>query len=188
MYDKINIQNKFHAQKELCMKNINYISRRKALSTFAMLTSSVLLGGCSLTSGFVDSEAHYAAGVSPHAINVVKTVKSQLGVRYTLGGTKPSTGFDCSGLIWWAYKKHGVSIPRVTKDQAYAGSIAPLNRLQPGDILVFASSQAPNSLHTALYIGQDTFIHAPNSKSRVREDSLTNKYWRDNLALARRIV
>ncbi len=120
--------------------------------------------------------------------DVVKTAQSQLGTRYVLGGASPSSGFDCSGLIYWAYKQHNISIPRITKDQAYAGKGVSTNSLQPGDILVFEQSSAPNKLHTGLYVGNDQFIHSPNSKSKVRIDSVTSSYWQKSLLVARRVV
>ncbi len=178
-------------------------TRRNALSLLALASSSVLLSGCAVGEAAYSflqpvkgqRVSHASSPVVQNILygsdkgkSVVNTARSQLGVRYTLGGTSPSTGFDCSGLIWWAYKEHGITIPRVTKDQAYSGKPAPTSNLQAGDILVFASSAAPNNLHTALYIGNKKFIHSPNSRSKVRENSLNESYWRDTLALARRII
>ncbi len=167
----------------------NRITRRNALSLIALTTSFALLEGCAPTTStsYIPNQNNIAHN-DVFGRQVVKTVRSQLGVRYVLGGSSPQKGFDCSGLLWWAYKQHGVSIPRITKDQAYGGNFAPLDDLKLGDILVFAQSSAPNSLHTAMYIGNNKFIHSPNSRSRVREDSLTNTYWASNLALARRFV
>ncbi len=173
-----------------------HFSRRSALNILAISCSALLLNGCtslfSLLSPVKGNTTVYnsnsSAPTSAYGQKVVKTASSQLGVKYVLGGTSPSTGFDCSGLIYWAYKEHGIKVPRVTKDQAYAGIPAPMNKLEAGDILVFASSSAPNNLHTALYIGNQKFIHSPNSRSKVRENSLTESYWGTHLALARRIV
>ncbi len=120
--------------------------------------------------------------------DVVRTAQSQLGTKYVLGGSSPSAGFDCSGLIYWAYKQHEISVPRITKDQAYAGKGVSTKSLQPGDILVFEQSSAPNKLHTGLYIGNDQFIHSPNSKSKVRIDSVSSSYWQKSLLVARRVV
>ncbi len=165
-----------------------FMTRRKALSIIALTTSVALLEGCATTSTTYVPEKVVVKNNDVFGRQVVQTVKSQLGVRYVLGGSSPQKGFDCSGLLWWAYKQHGIAIPRTTKDQAYAGEFAPLDDLRHGDILVFAQSSAPNSLHTGIYIGENKFIHSPNSRSRVREDSLSNTYWASNLAIARRFV
>ncbi len=122
------------------------------------------------------------------ANDVIRTVQSQLGVKYVLGGASPSTGFDCSGLLHWAYKQNGIDIPRITTDQAYAGKPVSLKQIQPGDILVFSQDSAPNKLHTGIYVGDSKFIHSPNSKSVVREESITVAYWQQSLVLARRIL
>ncbi len=166
-----------------------HMTRRNALSIIALTTSFALLEGCAptTTTTFIPKQENIAHN-NMFGRQLVETVKSQLGVRYVLGGSSPQRGFDCSGLLWWAYQQHGVKIPRITKDQAYGGSFAPLDDLKMGDVLVFAQSSAPNSLHTGMYIGENKFIHSPNSRSRVREDSLTNKYWASNLAIARRFV
>ncbi len=170
------------------MQDRKLLSRRNMLSLLTYSCAATLLSGCSLGSIAINSFAPAQGTSGGGAPHIVRTAQSQLGTRYTLGGESPSSGFDCSGLIWWAYDQHGITVPRVTKDQAYAGRAAPLNSLAAGDILVFASSSAPNSLHTAIYVDNGTFIHSPNSRSHVREDSLSNTYWQEHLAIARRIV
>ncbi len=119
---------------------------------------------------------------------VVRTASTQLGRPYRSGGESPSKGFDCSGLIYWSFLQNGVKVPRVTTDQARAGRPVPRNRLQPGDIIVFRAPSGPNGLHTGLYAGQGKFIHSPNSRSKVRVDSLTTPYWTKTFLTARRIV
>lgn len=120
--------------------------------------------------------------------SIVRTAASQIGKPYKLGGTSPSTGFDCSGLIHWAYKQNGIEVPRITVTQAKAGKQAPKNSLRPGDILVFRSGSSPNGLHTGVYIGKNKFIHAPNSRSRVKIEELKGSYWGKQFIQARRII
>ena len=117
------------------------------------------------------------------AQQVVATVRKQVGVRYRYGGSTPR-GFDCSGLIWWGYRQHGVNIPRVTSGQAAAGRGVPVTAARAGDILVFKTS---SGLHTGLYAGNDVFIHAPSSGKRVRAESLKSTYWKTRLTAVRRI-
>ncbi len=115
---------------------------------------------------------------------VVRTAQTQLGKFYRYGGTSPRTGFDCSGLIWWAYRQHGLKVPRLAADQAKAGSAVSRSALRPGDILVF---RTPNP-HTALYVGGGKFIHSPSSGKRVRHDEMKNPYWSKRLVRIRRVV
>ena len=79
-------------------------------------------------------------------------------------------------------------MPRVTSSQAKVGTKVAINRLQPGDIVVFRTKNAPNGLHTGIYVGSGRFIHSPNSRSRVRVDDLSpSSYWRKRLVMGRRL-
>ena len=120
---------------------------------------------------------------STKANQVVATIRKQIGVRYSYGGSTPR-GFDCSGLIWWGYRQHGVNVPRVAADQAAVGRGVSVASARAGDILVFRTSAG---LHTGLYAGNGVFIHAPSSGKRVREESLASAYWRPRLTAVRRV-
>lgn len=125
---------------------------------------------------------------SAKASQVVKTAYSQMGKKYRLGGDSPRKGFDCSGLIWWAYKKHGITVPRITTDQARAGSSIPKSRAAPGDIVVFRTSSAPRGLHTGIYAGGNSFIHSPRRGEKVRMESMEVPYWKNKLTSVRRVI
>lgn len=116
---------------------------------------------------------------------VCRTVRGQVGTRYKYGGTSPKTGFDCSGLLVWAYKQHGVSIPRTAKAQSGAGKGVQRSKLAPGDIVVF---KIKSGYHTGMYTGNNRFIHSPSSGSTVREDRLDNSYWKKVYVGARRVI
>ena len=122
------------------------------------------------------------------AQRVVKTAYSQMGKKYRLGGASPSKGFDCSGLVYWVYRKNGVKVPRVTVDQARAGRAVSRSQLRPGDIVVFRTGRSPRGLHTGIYAGDGAFIHSPRAGQRVRMESLNIKYWKSKLITARRII
>jgi cell wall-associated NlpC family hydrolase len=142
----------------------------------------VALNGCGITR----SAPHGKSGeeLAPaRASQVAATVRKQIGARYRYGGSTPR-GFDCSGLIWWGYKQHGVNVPRLAADQAGAGRGVPVAAARAGDILVF---KTPAGLHTGLYAGNGAFIHAPSSGKRVREESLKSAYWRPRLMAVRRV-
>lgn len=144
--------------------------------------SAALLTGC----GSVQRLSNNDAPVS--AQKAVRAAYSQMGKKYRPGGASPQKGFDCSGLIWWAYKQVGMNIPRLTVDQAKTGSAVSSSTALPGDIVVFRTGRNPQGLHTGLYAGGDTFIHSPRSGERVRMESITVPYWRDKLLTVRRVV
>ena len=116
---------------------------------------------------------------------VVDTAMKLQGVAYRWAGTSPETGFDCSGLVYYVYKQHGVTLNRVAQSMAYNGTEVDLNALQPGDILLFGSS-VYNIWHAGIYIGNGQFIHAPHSGAVVSTQSIAGTYGM-RLVAARRI-
>ena len=151
------------------------------------LCASLLLAGCGSKVVTPSSPTAPVARkqVVTKGTQVARTAMSQLGARYRLGGTTPR-GFDCSGLIWWAYRQHGINVPRLTEDQATAGFA--VKTAKPGDILVFLTKRGRSGLHTALYTGDGNFVHSPNSGKQVRMDNLGQDYWKNRLIRIRRIV
>ncbi|MEO8479197.1 MAG: C40 family peptidase [Gemmatimonadota bacterium] len=124
---------------------------------------------------------------------VVSTALEEMGQPYVWGGTGDgSGGFDCSGLIYYAYGQHGIRIPRTSASQAGAG--IPIRRdideLLPGDILTFAVDGDKIS-HVGLYVGEGRFIHSAAkgvSISRLAEDDPTGRYWLRRWVGVRRVV
>ncbi len=96
---------------------------------------------------------------------VVTEARKYLGVPYVWGGTDPARGLDCSGLIQHVYQKFGIDLPRVSYQQARAGTAVPsLAQAQPGDILAFGHPVH----HVGIYIGDDKMIEAPRPGKDVR--------------------
>jgi cell wall-associated NlpC family hydrolase len=127
------------------------------------------------------------------AYDIVDTAVSVMGEPYRWGGTSTDEGFDCSGLIWYAYDAFGVSVPRVSHQQAQAGRPVPreLAALEPGDILLFANGGEGVS-HVGLFIGNRRFIHATTSGGvKVSELETTdsyNRWWMERWVGARRVL
>jgi cell wall-associated NlpC family hydrolase len=125
--------------------------------------------------------------------NVVGTALEEMGQPYVWGGTGDgSGGFDCSGLIYYAYGRHGVRIPRTSQGQAGAGIAIrrDLDALLPGDILTFAEDGGQVS-HVGLYVGEGRFIHSASSGvrlSRLAEDDPNGRYWLRRWVGVRRVV
>lgn len=118
---------------------------------------------------------------------VVDTALAAIGTPYEWGGTS-SNGFDCSGLIQYAYGRFGISLPRVSHQQMRVGtSVSPVpSRLSAGDVLGFSESRRGRPTHVGLYIGGGDFIHS--GSDGVRISSLDNPYWIQSLVAVRRIV
>ena len=115
---------------------------------------------------------------------LVEEAKKHLGKKYVWGATGPNT-FDCSGLTQYCHKKLGISIPRTSLELSRSGKLIAKSNLQVGDLIFWKTTSAPVG-HVGMYIGNNQFIHAPNSKSVVKIDSLNNSYYASKYVNARR--
>lgn len=107
--------------------------------------------------------------------SVIDLARNFLGTPYVWGGTNPG-GFDCSGLIQYVYGKMGISLPRVSADQARSGKTISLNDLQPGDLVAWDNSSRNNGAdHIAIYIGGGKIIEAPRPGSSVQVSSIYDR-------------
>ncbi len=97
----------------------------------------------------------------------VQAAISQLGVPYSFGGEDPGRGFDCSGLVQWAWGRAGVTIPRTTESQWPDLPHVPLSALEPGDLLFYYNLDGDDAVdHVVMYVGSgpygtQTIIQAP---------------------------
>lgn len=106
------------------------------------------------------------------ANKVIKLAESKLGCKYVWGAKGPNT-FDCSGLVYWCYKQVGINIPTWTGGYmpSYSKYKVNLKDIQPGDVL-WRDDGSGNG-HAGLYIGNDTFIHAPQTGDVVKKSSVS---------------
>lgn len=126
------------------------------------------------------------------AAGVVETALAALGAPYRWGGSAEN-GFDCSGLIQYAYAQYGVSLPRTGREQATRGDPVPreLSALVPGDILVFSATPGGGVSHVGLYAGDGLFIHSASDGVRLsalRSDDPDGHYWVPRWVGARRLL
>jgi cell wall-associated NlpC family hydrolase len=105
-----------------------------------------------------------------------------LGVPYRWGGASPEGGFDCSGLVHWAYANLGVELPHSSYALYDLGSRVPRGNLQPGDLLFFSGLG-----HMGLYLGGGRMVHAPQSGRHVEIVTLGDSHYGERLVGARRV-
>ncbi len=130
-------------------------------------------------------------GGSVLAAGVVQSAMDVMGSPYVWGGTD-ANGFDCSGLVQYAYGLNGVSLPRTSRDQAASGTEVGRDpdALLPGDILTFAEGGS-RITHVGLYVGDGRFIHSSSRGvrvSRLRPDDPDGGYWWRRWQGARRVL
>jgi cell wall-associated NlpC family hydrolase len=128
-----------------------------------------------------------APGAGSKAMAALEEAKKHMGTPYQWGGSTPQTGFDCSGLVQWAYAQAGIQIPRVTDQQILAegGTEVARDALKPGD-LVFFRNESGYVYHVGMSLGGDEFIHAPRTGDVVKVASLDEPYFAQNYTGARR--
>ncbi len=108
------------------------------------------------------------AAIRSRAAGAIAAARSVLGTPYRWAGSSPSTGFDCSGLLSWAWAQVGVSLPRTSRGM-YAGTQRiSASQLQPGDLVFYGSPVH----HVGIYVGGNTMVHAPRTGDHVRMASI----------------
>ncbi len=153
------------------------------ISILFLLVISALFYGC----GSSDYAEHKQIK-SPDKVSgwdILHTAKGQLGLKYRFGGVSPKTGFDCSGFVMWVHRASGIHIAREAPDQFKRGKKVKKNNLRAGDV-VFFETYKPGPSHVGIYDGKGSFIHSPNSKSRVKYTKLSNSYYKKRYLGARR--
>ncbi|MFD2171005.1 C40 family peptidase [Tumebacillus lipolyticus] len=113
---------------------------------------------------------------------IVTTARAQIG---------KNSGWDCSAFTQYVFNQHGISLPRVSADQATFGTAVAKSSLQPGDLVFFHSTVAGKSgvTHVGIYSGNDKMIHCPGTGDLVKEvEFITNSYWAPKYNNARRAI
>lgn len=127
------------------------------------------------------------------AVAAVALALESMGVPYRWGGSNEN-GFDCSGLIHYAYARQGIPLPRRSVDQAENGREVGRDSaaLAPGDILTFSAGEDGGRVtHVGLYVGQGRFIHSASAGvqvSRLDPADPAGRWWWRRWVGARRVV
>ena len=109
-----------------------------------------------------------------------------VGARYRYGGTNPSEGFDCSGLVFYAYSQAGYDVPRTSQEQFRAARKIALGEADAGDLMFFQDQTKLS--HVGIYLGDGRFVHAPASGRNVTVASLDSPYYQQHLVAVGRLL
>ena len=143
--------------------------------------------GTPVSAATLKASANYIApGASSKADQIIATAKQYLGVPYVWGGTSPS-GFDCSGLVYYTFRQHGIYLNRTAATQYQHGVYVSKSNLQPGDLVFFQNTYKAGISHVGIYVGNGQFIHASSSQG-VTISYLSNSYWASHYYGARRVI
>ena len=115
----------------------------------------------------------------------------QLGKPYQWGGTSPNTGFDCSGLVWYAYKDLvKYKFPRTANEMYHLHDAAPIKRqmLEKGDLVFFRINNRGAADHVGVYLGNGKFIQSPRTGKDIQISALGEDYWQKHYVGARRMM
>jgi cell wall-associated NlpC family hydrolase len=123
------------------------------------------------------------------AQRAVWIAQKQLNIPYLWGGTSPTKGFDCSGLVQYSYKKNNVKLPRTAAQQYVATKPVHPKAAQSGDLVFFKNTGKRKGItHVGLYLGNGKFIHAPRKGKTVEITKVNHKYWGKHIAGFRRVA
>ena len=133
-----------------------------------------------------DVEEKQAPVTSENGQKIANIASQFAGKPYVWGASDPLVGFDCSGLVTYAYKQLGVNLPHQSQSQFNNGYAVEINSLRPGDLVFFSNSSSLD--HVGIVVSSDgTFIHASTPKSGVKYDNVYSNYYQKTFAGARRI-
>jgi cell wall-associated NlpC family hydrolase len=106
-----------------------------------------------------------------------------VGVPYRWGGSSPAGGFDCSGLVYWAYGRLGIALPHSSYALYDEGRRVAPSGMKPGDLLFFSGLG-----HVGMYIGRGRMVHAPHTGTTVQIVSLGSSSYGSEIVGVRRII
>lgn len=129
-----------------------------------------------------DSGPAAAPGAPAGAAEAARVATRYVGVPYRWGGSGPA-GFDCSGLVSYAFARVGIALPRTVAEQFRRGVRVSRKELRPGDVVFFDRLR-----HNGIYIGNGRFVHAARTGRAVTVSRLDTAWYRAHWVGARRFA
>jgi cell wall-associated NlpC family hydrolase len=147
--------------------------------------AALVLAACGSLPFSPSARSERARAGSEKGRDVVLFAMGLVDVPYRFGGKNPEAGFDCSGMVSYVYREAiGLDVRGRAVDIARKGRPIDKSELRAGDLVFFNTLNAPFS-HVGIYIGENRFIHAPSTNSRVRIDSMSASYYAKRFHAAR---
>jgi peptidoglycan hydrolase CwlO-like protein len=177
----VSLNNDMTTQKKLIeeVKSDEKIFANKVNESQALVNATLAQVNSIRAAAPVYQPSRGAATVSDN--NIIAYASNFLGTPYLWGGTSPVSGFDCSGFTQYVYAHFGVKLGRTTYDQINDGYQVSRSELQAGDLVFFGTWSDPG--HMGIYIGNNTYIHAPRTGDVVKISPMT----RPDYVTARRV-
>jgi cell wall-associated NlpC family hydrolase len=151
----------------------------------------LLLGACA---SLPEEEAGQSPPAAPSVADpgkgteVVIFAMSLIDTGYRFGGKNPEAGLDCSGMVSYIYDRAaGVKLEGNAARMAQMGRRVDYRDIQPGDLVFFNTRNRPRS-HVGIYVGDGRFVHAPQSRGKVKVSSLRSGYFAERFEEARRYL
>jgi murein DD-endopeptidase len=117
---------------------------------------------------------------------IADVAMGMVGTRYRYGGTDPLEGFDCSGLVYYAYGQAGYHVPRTSQELFRAARKISVGDADPGDLMFFQDQTKLS--HVGIYLGDGLFVHAPATGRNVAVGSLDLPYYQEHLVAVGRLL
>jgi cell wall-associated NlpC family hydrolase len=155
----------------------------KAFQARNGLTADGIVGPATMAKLGISGSTEQVPSSSGGGGSAVSAARSAIGTPYAYGGTTTS-GFDCSGLVVWAFQKSGVSLPRTSFAQFGQGAAVSRANVQAGD-LVFFNANGPGASHVGIATSNSTVISA--TTKGVMEHAISDSYWGSHYVGARRV-
>ena len=144
-------------------------SSSAASSSAASSSANTSTTSASSSASASQAPASNTSSVSVSGGSIASNAAKYIGVPYVYGGTSPS-GFDCSGLIYYAAKEAGINLPRTSQAQSTLGSYVSVSDLQAGDLVFWGG--VGSAYHVGIYIGGGQYLHAPAPGQNVTIQSM----------------
>lgn len=166
--------------------------RFKALVTAALVAAAALAAGCAGTPSAPVARAPGRIILEPRETDaavggaIADVAMGMVGTRYRYGGTDPLEGFDCSGLVHYAYGQAGYDVPRTSQELFRAARKISVGEADAGDLMFFQDQTKLS--HVGIYVGDGLFVHAPASGRNVSIARLDAPYYQQHLVAVGRLL